>query len=188
MLHHAHTARLCADRANSCCAGKMQTTRIGELSDGQQSRLVFAMICMKNPNLLLLDEPTNHLDIEAIDSLAEAIKGFKGGLVLVSHDFRLIDQVSMAAHHQPCFCVSSGGRGCGQLRDSVALAGEVAPFVGKLQNAAVLVVCCLAAHIREVLPLYIVTCHWPACALCLSFACMPAALYAAQSALFLSTT
>lgn len=80
----------------------MQTTKIGELSDGQQSRLVFAMICMKNPNLLLLDEPTNHLDIEAIDSLAEAIKGFKGGLVLVSHDFRLIDQVS---HHNTSFCV-----------------------------------------------------------------------------------
>lgn len=71
----------------------MQTTKIGELSDGQKSRIVFGMICMKNPNLLLLDEPTNHLDIEAIDSLAEAIKGFKGGLVLVSHDFRLIDQV-----------------------------------------------------------------------------------------------
>ena len=87
---------LCTDRAKPCCAGKMQTTKIGELSDGQQSRLVFAMICMKNPNLLLLDEPTNHLDIEAIDSLAEAIKGFKGGLVLVSHDFRLIDQVG---HH-----------------------------------------------------------------------------------------
>lgn len=39
------------------------------------------------------DEPTNHLDIEAIDSLAEAINHYKGGLVLVSHDFRLIDQV-----------------------------------------------------------------------------------------------
>jgi len=73
----------------------MQTTKIGELSDGQKSRIVFGMICMKNPNLLLLDEPTNHLDIEAIDSLAEAIKGFKGGLVLVSHDFRLIDQVCL---------------------------------------------------------------------------------------------
>lgn len=75
----------------------MQTTKIGELSDGQKSRIVFGMICMKNPNLLLLDEPTNHLDIEAIDSLAEAIKGFKGGLVLVSHDFRLIDQVRALA-------------------------------------------------------------------------------------------
>ena len=40
-----------------------------------------------------MDEPTNHLDIECIDSLAEAIKKFQGGLVLVSHDFRLIDQV-----------------------------------------------------------------------------------------------
>ena len=79
----------------------MQTTKIGELSDGQKSRIVFGMICMKNPNLLLLDEPTNHLDIEAIDSLAEAIKGFKGGLVLVSHDFRLIDQVCL-----PVLCIT----------------------------------------------------------------------------------
>ncbi|KAK9825404.1 hypothetical protein WJX81_001288 [Elliptochloris bilobata] len=74
--------------------GRMQTSKIGELSDGIKSRLVFAMICMARPNMLLLDEPTNHLDIECIDSLAEAIKRFKGGLVLVSHDFRLIDQVA----------------------------------------------------------------------------------------------
>ena len=75
-------------------AGKQQTTLIGELSEGQQSRLVFAMICMGKPNLLLLDEPTNHLDLEAIDALAEAIKKYNGGVVLVSHDFRLIDQVA----------------------------------------------------------------------------------------------
>mgnify|MGYP006082337465 CR=1 FL=1 len=75
-------------------SGKLQTTKIGLLSDGQKSRLVFAMICIAEPNLLLLDEPTNHLDIEAIDSLADAIKKFNGGLVLVSHDFRLIDQVA----------------------------------------------------------------------------------------------
>ncbi len=71
----------------------MQTTKIGELSEGQKSRLVFGMICMQRPNLLLLDEPTNHLDLESIDVLADAIKAYKGGLVLVSHDFRLIDQV-----------------------------------------------------------------------------------------------
>lgn len=77
-------------------SGRMQTQLIGELSEGQQSRLVFAMICMARPNLLLLDEPTNHLDLEAIDALAEAIKRYNGGLVLVSHDFRLIDQVASA--------------------------------------------------------------------------------------------
>ena len=75
-------------------SGKMQTTKIGLLSDGQKSRLVFAMICLQEPNLLLLDEPTNHLDIDAIDSLARAIGKFNGGLVLVSHDFRLIDKVA----------------------------------------------------------------------------------------------
>jgi ATP-binding cassette subfamily F protein 2 len=39
-------------------------------------------------------QPTNHLDMESIDSLADAINEFKGGLVLVSHDFRLIGQVA----------------------------------------------------------------------------------------------
>lgn len=75
-------------------SGKMQTMKIGQLSEGQKSRLVFAMICMGKPNMLLLDEPTNHLDIEAIDALADAIKAYTGGVVLVSHDFRLIDQVA----------------------------------------------------------------------------------------------
>lgn len=75
-------------------SGKMQTVKIGTLSEGQKSRIVIAMICMGKPNLLLLDEPTNHLDMEAIDALADAIKAYNGGLVLVSHDFRLIDQVA----------------------------------------------------------------------------------------------
>jgi len=52
------------------------------------------MICLGNPNMLLLDEPTNHLDHDCIDSLADAINKYKGGLVLVSHDFRLIDKVA----------------------------------------------------------------------------------------------
>lgn len=72
---------------------RTMTTEIGMLSDGQKARVIFAVMGIKPYNILLLDEPTNHLDVDAVNGLAEAIKAFKGGVVLVSHDFRLIDQV-----------------------------------------------------------------------------------------------
>ncbi|KAI7873054.1 P-loop containing nucleoside triphosphate hydrolase protein [Spinellus fusiger] len=74
--------------------GAHQTSPIAHLSDGLKSRLVFAVLAVLHPHIILLDEPTNHLDMESIDSLADAINSFKGGVVLVSHDFRLISQVA----------------------------------------------------------------------------------------------
>jgi len=75
-------------------SGAVQTQVMAQLSDGQKSRVVFAYMAQQNAHLLLLDEPTNHLDMESIDALAKAINNFGGGILLVSHDMRLISQVA----------------------------------------------------------------------------------------------
>jgi len=74
--------------------GEFQTRKMKTLSDGMRTRVVMLLIALVNPHILLLDEPTNHLDMQCIDALARAINNFTGGLVLVSHDFRLIGQVA----------------------------------------------------------------------------------------------
>ena len=75
-------------------SGSVQTQKMSQLSDGQKSRVVLAKMAREAPHIILLDEPTNHLDMESIDSLAKAVNNFAGGMVLVSHDMRLISQVA----------------------------------------------------------------------------------------------
>jgi hypothetical protein len=60
---------------------------------------VFSQLSMEHPHILMLDEPTNHLDMASIDALAKAIKEFEGGVVIVSHDFRVSCSVAVVA---PC--------------------------------------------------------------------------------------
>ncbi|XP_042362019.1 ATP-binding cassette sub-family F member 1 [Plectropomus leopardus] len=68
------------------------TIQISKLSGGQKARVVFAELSCRQPDVLVLDEPTNNLDIESIDALSEAINEYKGAVIIVSHDARLITE------------------------------------------------------------------------------------------------
>ena len=69
-------------------------TPVGRLSGGEQARTLIARLMLQPADLLLLDEPTNDLDIPTLEVLEESLLDFKGGLVLVTHDRLLLDQVS----------------------------------------------------------------------------------------------
>ena len=69
------------------------------LSGGEAARLLFCKLMLAKPNILIFDEPTNHLDLEAINALNIAIQRYEGTVLLVSHDYDLIDEVATRIWH-----------------------------------------------------------------------------------------
>ena len=74
------------------CSGDQQTQTMNQLSAGQKARIVIAKMAVDKPHILMLDEPTNPLDMESIDALARCLNSFQGGVIIISHDMRLIGQ------------------------------------------------------------------------------------------------
>ena len=75
--------------------GIVHKNMIATLSGGQKARVALAAISAELPHFLLFDEPTNHLDVESIEALCDAIKNFKGGVLVVTHDARLIKEAGL---------------------------------------------------------------------------------------------
>ena len=67
---------------------------VGELSGGERARLNLALVTHDAPSLLILDEPTNHLDMETREALVAALDEYAGAVVLVSHDWHLVELVA----------------------------------------------------------------------------------------------
>jgi ATP-binding cassette, subfamily F, member 3 len=72
-------------------SGDKAFVKVKDLSGGERARLKFALITFDAPPMLILDEPTNHLDIDSREALAEAINEFPGAVILISHDWHLLE-------------------------------------------------------------------------------------------------
>ena len=69
------------------------------LSGGESARLIFCRLMLQKPNFLVLDEPTNHLDLESINALNIALQKYEGTVLLVTHDYDVIDEVATRIWH-----------------------------------------------------------------------------------------
>jgi ATP-binding cassette subfamily F protein 3 len=72
-------------------SGDKATTLVGKLSGGERARLALALITRDAPHLLILDEPTNHWDVDAREALVQALNGYDGAVILISHDRHMIE-------------------------------------------------------------------------------------------------
>ena len=82
-------------------SGSRRTTsraRPGSLSPGERTRAGLALLQARGVNLLVLDEPTNHLDLPAIEQLESALDGYPGTFLLVTHDRRMLEGISVTRH------------------------------------------------------------------------------------------
>jgi ATPase subunit of ABC transporter with duplicated ATPase domains len=88
-----HEQDLYAQLGHFGLQGKIARQPLRSLSGGQIVRFAVTNIALQSPHVLLLDEPTNHLDLATIDAFVQALNGYKGALVCVSHDVHFLKEV-----------------------------------------------------------------------------------------------
>ncbi|MGQ4615055.1 ATP-binding cassette domain-containing protein [Nocardia sp. R7R-8] len=94
---HASTERIRAQLARFLFRGADADVAAAALSGGERLRAALAMLLLADPapRLLLLDEPTNNLDLPSLEHLTQALAGFEGALIVVSHDPRFLDDIGV---------------------------------------------------------------------------------------------
>ncbi|KKP82039.1 MAG: hypothetical protein UR83_C0059G0010 [Candidatus Moranbacteria bacterium GW2011_GWF2_35_54] len=70
-------------------------SKVGSLSEGQKGLVAFAQLVLQEPGLLILDEPTNHINFRHIPVIAQALKNYKGAMIVVSHVDEFVEQVGI---------------------------------------------------------------------------------------------
>jgi ATP-binding cassette subfamily F protein 3 len=75
-------------------SGDKALTEVRRLSGGERARLALALITRDAPHLLILDEPTNHLDVDAREALVQALNGYSGAVIVVSHDRHMLELIA----------------------------------------------------------------------------------------------
>jgi ATPase subunit of ABC transporter with duplicated ATPase domains len=74
--------------------GTDQQKKVGTLSGGERNRVHLAKVLQQQGNVLLLDEPTNDLDVDTLRALEDALLGFSGCVVVISHDRWFLDRIA----------------------------------------------------------------------------------------------
>lgn len=87
--------------------GQMEM-QVGKCSGGEQSRILLAMLMLKEANVLVLDEPTNDLDMQTLGVLEDCLTDFSGAVILVTHDRYFLDQVAQKILAFNAFDLGSG--------------------------------------------------------------------------------
>lgn len=94
---HASAEQIRAGLARFLFRGAEADAPVSELSGGERLRAALAMLLAADPppRLLMLDEPTNNLDLPSLEHLVQALRGFRGALIVVSHDERFLDDIGV---------------------------------------------------------------------------------------------